>query len=552
MDVVTTRLRSAYPESNARRGVRLESLHDAIVGPSRGRLAMVSVAAIFLLLVVCANVSSLLLERSTQRQREMATRAALGASSAQLMRTLLAESLALAALGLAGALGVAWVVKSLLLTYGPELPRRVDPGLDARTFGIALATTALVGLLFTLVPSLHTLGRGLYRRLRVGLVGASGAAGRRWRSAFVTVQIALAVVLTLGAALLVQSLANLQSVDLGFTHEGVLTVDLEVPTPYVSDRWPETVAFYRDLIDELEEVPGVAAAAAAHQHPAKPGWSTSFTIEGEPTPPTGEKPEANFRPVTPGYFELLDIPLLAGRSYGDAAPPEPVGQVIVNRAFVRRHLGDVAPQRALGRRIIRDCWWNADIKSYDIIGVVADTHFAGRHRRPQPALYLPHRTDAPPRMTVLVRTEPGLAPLAQLDAVREAVLRVDPEMPLGHTATLSELVRDTVDVRRFLTFLLTAFAGVTLALAALGLRRPRLRDGASHPRARLAHGPRRPGPPGSRFDLGRGAAPRRLRAGCGPRRRAVGFTAARVAALRRRARRPGDFPRRRRGARRHR
>lgn len=466
---IASRLREQFPKSNAQQGFRLDPLHESVVGHTRGQLLLVSVAATFLLLVVCANISSLLLERSTRRQRELATRAALGASRAQLLRAFFAESLVLVALGLLGALLAAAAVKRLLLTYGPELPRHVEPNLDPRTLLFAGAVTTVVGLLFALIPGAGVIGRHVYRRLGVGTVGHRGSSGRRWRSTFVTVQIALAVVLTLGAALLVKSLNNLYAVDLGYERDGVLAVDLEVPTPFISPQWPDTVRFYDQLNAALEATPGVVSAAAAHQHPAKAGWSTSFTIEGEPAPPVGQEPEANFRPVTLGYFETLGIPLLAGRVYDESLRSEPPGRLVVNRAFVRAHLGDVNPAEAIGRRVLRNCWWNREIDAYEIIGVVGDTRFAGRHRAPRPAMYLPHRLDATPMMTVLVRAEPGLDPLALLPPLRELMRELAPEMAVGRAATLEELLGETVARRRFLTFLLSAFAAVTLSLAALGL-----------------------------------------------------------------------------------
>ncbi len=459
-------LREEYPQSNATLGMRIDSLHESLVGRVRPRLLLLSAAAGLLLLVVCANVSSLLLERVTRRRREVAMRAALGASNGQLLQHFLAESLVLVGLGIVGALGVAALVRRLLLDFGPSLPRHVEPTLDLRTFAFAALVTAVVGGLFALIPGLHALGRDLYRRLGVGTVGSEDRGGKRWRSAFVVLQIALAVVLTLGAALLVQSLERLYDVDLGFEPEGVLAVEMEVPTQYVSDEWPATVAFYEGLIDELEARPGVRSAAAAHHHPADPGWTTSFHVKGQPEPPEGFEPEANFRPVTLGYFETVGIPLLRGRTFDSTVRSRPPGQVVVNQAFVDHYLGG---GEGVGQMIERNSWWIREIDEYEIIGVVANTRFAGRHRAPQPALYLPHRQDIPPTMTVLVRAEPGIRPELLSSVVRESVWAINPEMPTGSMNTLEDLVADTVSVRRFLTWLLTAFASVTLGLAALGL-----------------------------------------------------------------------------------
>ena len=463
---IAGRLREAYPQSNAQLGMRLDDLRESVVGPVRSRLLLVAAAAAFLLLVVCANVSSLLLERATRRRREVATRAALGASHGQLLRQFLAESSVLAVLGAVGALGVAWMVQGLLLEFGPELPRRVETGLDLRALGFAAGITVLLGLLLALAPGLHALGRDLFQRLRVAQVGAEDRRGRRWRASFVVAQVALAVVLTLGAGLLLQSLMRLEAVDLGFDREGVLAVDLEVSTPYVSEEWPATVAFYETLIERLESTPGVESVAAAHQHPADPGWSTGFTVAGEPEPAPGFRPDANFRPVTAGFFATAGIPLLEGEVFDHRVSSEGPGVMVVNRAFVDAFLGG---GEAVGRKILRDSWWIDAITEYTIIGVVADTRFAGRHRPAAPAMYLPHRQDIPPMMTLLVKAVDGLDPRSLLPSVRESVWAIDPAMAIGATATLEGLVAETVAVQRFLTGLLTAFAAITLALSALGL-----------------------------------------------------------------------------------
>ncbi|MEM6797861.1 MAG: ABC transporter permease, partial [Acidobacteriota bacterium] len=299
-----------------------------------------------------------------------------------------------------------------------------------------------------------------------GSVGAEGRQAARWRSLFVVTQVALAVVLTLGAALLVQSLLKIYDVGLGFDAESTLTVDLEVSTPWVSSEWPRTVAFFEGALEEIKALPGVASAAAAHHHPINPGWSTRFTVAGQEQPSPGLEPEASFRPVTLGFFETAGIQLLRGRVFDQTTSSEGPGQVVVNQAFVDTYLEG---GKALGERTVRDNWWISSIQDYEIIGVVANTRFSGRHWPPQPAMYLPHRQDVPPVMTLLVRAGPGLDPLALVPSVREAIGRVDADMPLGQISTLEELVEQTVTTRRFVTWLLSAFALVTLALAALGL-----------------------------------------------------------------------------------
>lgn len=460
-------LAEEYPADNKVQRARLEPMHEATVGNLRTPILTVLGAAAFLLLIVAANVSNLLLHRASGRAREVATRAALGASSGQLLRQFLAESFWLVVGGTLLGLAVAQAgVRFLLARVPTDLPRAAEVGLDLRVLGVTAAVSTLVAMIFGLVPAAEVLRRNLFRHLGAGARGVrDGAAAVRTRRVLVVAEVALAVVLVTGSLLMIRSMMRLHDVETGFDPHGVLAIDLELPTAYVSDEWPQTVAFYDRLQAELAALPGVESVGAAHQHAAAPGWSTSFAVAGEPEPEEGRRPEANFRPVTEGYFDALDIPLVDGRSFSSTDRSEGPGVVVVNEAFVRQYLP--ADRPAVGRTLIRNSWWIETIESYEIIGVVKDVRFTGPAGSTVPAMYYLHRQNPTPGMTVLVETRAD--PLALLPAVRQTIWNLDPELPLGEVSTMEERLAGTLAYRRFLTQILSAFAASALFLAALGL-----------------------------------------------------------------------------------
>ena len=278
-------------------------------------------------------------------------------------------------------------------------------------------------------------------------------------------EIALAVVLVVGAGLMIQTMQRLADVDPGFDPDRVLAMPLELQTPFISEEWPRTLEFFDRLTERLSALPGVTAAATAYQDPADPGWESSFSIVGEPEPEPGRKPEAGWRAVGVGYFDAMGIPMLRGRSFLDTDDAESAGVVIVNQAFLDQHLPN--EPEPLGRVINKNSWWIEGIQQLRIVGVAGDVRFSGRHLSAQPALYLAHRQFPVPEVKVLVRT--AGEPLAMAGSVRQAVWALDPDLPIGNLATLQEKMAGTLSYRRFLTQLLSFFGASALFLAALGL-----------------------------------------------------------------------------------
>ncbi len=464
---IAAQLGEEHGGENLIRGARLEPLHESMVGSVRRPFTLLLGAAAFVLLIVCANVSNLLLHRAARRGREVATRSALGAGRWQLLRQFFAESFWLVAAG--GALGFvfAWLGKEIQLRRIPTtLPRADEVALDGRILLFGLALTGLIALVFTLVPVLEVTRRDLFAALGAGARHSDTVTRQRARRGLVVAEIALAVILVVGAGLMIQTMLRLADVDPGFDQpERVLAVPLELQTPFVSDEWPRTLDFYDRLTERLRTLPGVTAATVAYQGPADPGWTSSFTVAGEPEPEPGRRPEAVWRPVGVGYFDAMGIPLLRGRGFRQGDDAEGAGAVIVNQAFLDQYLPD--EPEPLGRVVNKNSWWIDEIEQLRIVGVAGNVKFSGRHLDTEPALYLPHRQFPVPEMKVLVRT--AGEPLSLAQTVRRTIWDLDPELPIGAVATLEEEMAGTVAYRRFLTQLLSFFGASALFLSALGL-----------------------------------------------------------------------------------
>ncbi len=470
---IANRLESEYPETNKNRGAWVEPLQEALVGDIRPVLLIFMGAVSFVLLIACANVANLMLGRAAAREREVAIRMSLGASRVRLMRQLLTESVLLSLVG--GALGLAlafWGFRALIALGPDNIPRLDQVALDSRVLVFLFLVSVLTGLIFGLAPALAASKSRLHSSLKEG--GAGTGTGRQHLRQFLVVsEVAVAVTLVIGAGLLLRSLREVQKVDTGFVRENLLTVDLQLPIGFIDPEWPRSVGFFRELVGRVRVLPGVSSSAAAMSHPMKIGWSTGFTLEGRPPPLPGEEPEANYRPVTPGYFEAVGIPLIKGRTFGDGDDEQAPGVAIVNQAFVRKFLPDDEP---IGKRILRPHWWRArESNDYEIVGVVADVRFGGvdaagliqaRGAWSEAAMYFPHAQQPVPVMTLLARTERD--PLTLVELVRREVRALDPNLPLDHIGTMDQITVEASGPRRFNTLLLGIFASFALLLAAVG------------------------------------------------------------------------------------
>jgi putative ABC transport system permease protein len=467
MSAIATDLERTYPVNDAR-GVSLESLSHVVFGPVRPALLLLLTAVGLVLLVACANVANLLLARGAVRAREIAVRRALGADARRLAAQFLVESLLLTTLG-AGA-GVILAVQgvSWLTALAPvNIPRVTAVGIDVRVLGVTLVVSALVALGFGLLPTLQARGRDLSSSLH-GEASRGGSASRdqrRLRASFVVAELALAVMLMVGAGLLIRSLWRLQDVDPGFRTAGILKAEYQLPASrYPGDfsvwpRWTAVQHFNDELRQRVAALPGVEAVAIAANHPLNGGFTSSIAVVGREAE-AADWPEPSIRIVSAGYFETLGVPLVSGRPLeaSDGADAPPV--LAINEAARRRFFTGLDP---LGQRIRL---WGADRR---VVGVVGNEHFHGLAAATPPAVYLPFGqaqvVGGGHSLLVRLQGNPGTI----VPALRRVVHGLDPELPLFGVEPLTATLAHTMDQQRFTMLILLVFAGVALALAAIGV-----------------------------------------------------------------------------------
>ncbi|HVR72011.1 MAG TPA: ADOP family duplicated permease [Vicinamibacteria bacterium] len=386
LDAIAARLAAAYPEENTDRRYPLSPLHGFLVRDIRDALLLLLGAVFLVLLIAATNVANLLLVRAASREREMAVRASLGAGRARLLRQLLAESVLLAALGGAAGLVVAlWLVGVVVRLAPPQVPGLDGVSLDLRVLAFTGGVAVLTGLLFGLAPGLHGSRVPLADSLKEGARTGTGRPGRRVRDLLVVSQVALALVLLVGAGLLLRSLHRLQSVDPGFEPSRLVTFNLTLPTASYGDI-PKRNRFFEQVLERVAALPGVTAAGATSELPFASGGLTphDFIVEGRPPLRPGTEPELSNRAVTPAYFETVGLPLRRGRllDESDRADAPLVG--VVNEAAAREHFSGEDP---LGRRV---AWARADELTWiTVVGVVGDVRGTGLDESDAPALYTP-------------------------------------------------------------------------------------------------------------------------------------------------------------------
>ncbi len=461
---IARQLGESDPEAMRGWGINIQPLVGDVTRMIGPILRVLFGAVLFVLLIACANVANLLLARGTGRARELAVRAALGASRARIVRGLLAEGVVLAAAG--GGIGVLlslWGVSALTALVPPE-HQRFLLGFDrVAVDGAVLAFTAVSArgtvLVFALAPALQVSRGELHGRLQEGTRAGGSARRHGLRGFFVGSQVALALALLAVAGLLVRAFRDLTAVPLGFRTEGVALTSVALP----SSRYqaPErVVGFWRDLTARAATLPGVTAAGAVNVTPlCQCNQTAGFAIDGAPPFPVGEGPEVGWRVVTPGYFATLDVPVLRGRGFADTDDDGAPRVVIVNQATARRWFGG----EAVGRRIRL----GGDSVPREIVGMVADVRHDGPTREAGPELYVPHAQIANTELTLAVRTagEAG----ALLPALRAAVLSLDGEQPVFDQRTMADAARLAVGPQRFAMRLLLALGAIALALAAAGI-----------------------------------------------------------------------------------
>jgi putative ABC transport system permease protein len=461
LDAVARRLVERYPDSNRDWGVRIVPFQEWMVGPQVTQTMLVLFSAVgLLLLMACVNVSNLLLARATIRGREMGLRSALGAGRARLIRQLLTESVLLAACGALAGLGVAHGAMRLLRAFGPaDVPRLNEVSLDGRVLAFTLGTALVTGLLFGLAPALQASRTDLYALLQQG-GRAALAAGRRLRDALVVGELAMAMMLLIGAGLMIGSFLRLQRADTGFDPEGVLTVQLELPEQeYPQER---RHLFFSAALARISGLPGVRAAGATNTAPFGSFQPTiEFVVEGREARGPEDFQSADWRSVTPGFFRALGIPLLRGRLLTEADRVGAQEVVVISQTMADRLWPGEDP---VGRRIR---WGGEDGGALTVVGVVGDVRDLDIAEDSRQILFLPYQQIPWPQMTLLIKTAGPQAGLAA--AIRREIRTLDGSLPIPEVRPLRQSISDAVAAPRFRMLLFGIFAAVALVLATVGV-----------------------------------------------------------------------------------
>ena len=460
MSGIAKQLEQAHPKKNAAWGVHLVPMHEQVVGEIRPILLVLFAAVAFVLLIACANVANLLLSRAASRQKELALRSALGASRQRLIRQMLTESVLLALMG--GVLGILlayWGIQ-FLIGFGPDnIPRLSEVTLDLRVLGFTFAVSLLTGVLFGLIPALQASRPDLNDALKEGSRGSTGRSGT-FRNVFVVAEVSLALVLLVGAGLMIRSFMRLQSVETGFKAENVLTMRAQLP----KKKYPEEhqiLDFFKQAQERIAKLPGVQAVGAISFLPLTGLASRdSFKIAGQPDPAPGQEPGVEVRVVTPGYFQAMGIPLLKGRLLNERDVKES-RVLLINETMARRYFAGVDP---VGKQM--EVFWDGSGPD-EIVGVVGDIREGALNKEPEPAIYWAHPRVPYSGMAIVVRASGDAARFGA--AVQREIRAIDPEQPVADVRTMEQVISKSIARPRFNTLLLSIFAAVALVLASVGL-----------------------------------------------------------------------------------
>jgi putative ABC transport system permease protein len=442
-----------------------EPLKEYIVGDLRPLMMVLLVAVGFVLLIATGNVANLLLSRAATREREIAIRAAMGASRLRLIRQLLTESLLLAAAGgVLGLLLALWGVDLLLALEPGNLPRLNEVQIDPSALVFTSLVSLLSGVLFGLAPALAISRTNLSDSLKEGGRGGTAARGQRMRGALVVTQMALALMLLVGAGLMVRSFTRLQQVNPGFEPEGLLTLQLSLPEARYSDNAKQD-AFYRQLVERVRALPGVQAASFSDSIPPQTLAITElFEIEGQPIPAGQNHPLAEELFIGTDYFRAMGIPMLQGRPLTEMDNADSAPVVLINQTMARQYFPD---GEAVGKHI-RAGGFGPEDPWITVIGVVGDVKYNGLEAEEAPTIYAPYeQTNLRGSVYLLLRT--STSPQSLTAAVRHEVEQLDSNLPLANIRTGEELLDMAVGGPRFHTLLITIFSFVALLLAAVGI-----------------------------------------------------------------------------------
>src|SRR5262245_15357845 len=462
LNAIAGRIEQQFPDTNSKVGVTLIPLQDFLVGPVKTQMLALLVAVAFVLLIACANVANLLLARSATREKDIAIRASLGAGRGRIARQLLSKSLLLAAIGGAVGVSLAYGLVQLLVSFSPQgTPRLDEIGVDGRALVYATAITVLTGLFFGSAPVMQLFKADLNQSLRDAGKGLQVAmSGRRALSALVVAETALALMLLIGAGLLIRSFIRLQRVDAGFNPRNVLTALVTLP-PAVYPERNQIAPFYGQLLERVRTLPGAQSAAAVSSLPLA-GFDNDagFVIEGRPEPLPDQRPVAWISSVSPDYFRTMGMRLVKGREFTERDNENAARVVIISEATARRHFTNEDP---IGKRIGngRPDGWR------EIVGVTADVKHFGLNQDARVSMFFPHSQQPARRMFIVARAVAD--PLSLSSALRGAVAAMDKNLAVSNISAMEEVTAQSIGQERFTLLLLGVFSALALLLAVAGI-----------------------------------------------------------------------------------
>jgi putative ABC transport system permease protein len=462
MNGIAARLAQQYPDTNGGMGATVIPLYEHMTAKVQPALWMLAGAVGFVLLIACANVANLLLVRGAERQREFAIRRALGAGRSRLLRQTLTESMLLALAGGAGGVLLAsWGTKLIPTLSSAKIPRLEYVTVDARVLLFTVAVSFVTALIFGVTPAVQFWRHDLQSTLKEGGRGSAIGPGRyRLRNSLVIAEVAVALVLLTGAGLLVRSFVTLLRVDPGFAKENVLALQVFLSRNYQKPE--QLTGFFDQALEKIQSVPGVQSTAVVSSPPfINLEQDAPFTVVGRPAPPEGSEPTAYYSEVSSDYLATLTVPLRSGRFFNRFDKSESVPVVVINEMMARRYFPNEDP---VGKKLA--VMFHQTV-TREIVGVIGNVLHSGLDAEPRPEMFVPYQQSPSAQMTFVVKTTPK--PGAMLAAIKSAVRQVNSNQTFAKTATMEELVNDSLKQRRFNLFLLGLFAVLALALASIGI-----------------------------------------------------------------------------------
>jgi putative ABC transport system permease protein len=466
MDIIASRLRQQYPDTNNQRGIRLASLSQESVAQIRPALLILLAAVGFVLLIACANVANLMLARAAARQKEIAIRTALGAGRLRIIRQLLTESVLLSLLGgICGLLLALWGIDLLLASmprqFALGIPGWNKIGLDYRVLSFTLLVSLLTGILFGLFPAWQASKYALNESLKEGGKSSASSGRKRFRNALIVSEVTLALVLLVGAGLMMKSLWRLMDVKPGFDPQNLTTLRIALPQSQYN-RDEQVVAFYSELTGRIKNLPGVESVSTIDMMPmGGSGGTTTFLIEGRPAPPQGQYPEANARTSSPGYFQTMGIPIIKGRDFSEHDTVNTPLAVVINETMARKYWPGEDP---IGKRLLDP---GNRTPPAEVIGVVGDIKHFGLDDQAEEYIYTSSIQTPGNAMFLVVRT--ATDPVSMTATLRKEVQALDKDLPVFDVKPMNERIIESAGPRRLVMFLLGVFALVALILASVGI-----------------------------------------------------------------------------------